>query len=240
VPVALDSALRRRNTLDSTRRRRELDYQRRRVPSTGSLSASLGSLRGLRFTVSQEATAAGSDQHAALAFCAGAAVEGEQPLTDAQVAQLSATARDARARRATPVDARAKIRTAPDVACPAWLKWSPSQRAGFALVWRYPTGLYPQSMAATNERAELLVSVVVDTAGAPLPETAVFIKGSNPRAVAALPATLRALRFTPATRGGRTVTQRVIQAIRFEPPPRCAVPEASPACPRRYRDDGTK
>ncbi len=238
VHVELDSALRRRNTLDSTRRRAQLDYQRRRVPATGNLSATLGSPRGLRFTVSQHATAAGSDQRAGLTFCAGGGTESEQPPTDAQLAQASAAARDARARRSTPVDARARIRTAPDVACPAWLMWSPSQRAGFARVWRYPTGLYPESMAANNERAELLVSVVVDTTGAPLPETAVVMKGSNPRAVRALPATLRAQRFTPATRGGLTVTQRVIQAIRFEPPPKCAVPEASPACPRRYRDDG--
>jgi len=114
--------------------------------------------------------------------------------------------------------------------------WSPSQRAGFARVWRYPTGLYPDAMAKTNERAELLVSVVVDTLGVPDVETAVVMGGSNANALEALPATLRALRFTPATRSGMAVRQRVIQSIRFEPPPMCRVPEASPACPRRYRD----
>lgn len=80
------------------------------------------------------------------------------------------------------------------------------------------------------------MSVVVDTLGVPEPATAVVMSGSNRNALAALPATLRALRFTPATRGGIAVRQRVVQAIRFEPPPVCRVPEAGPACPRRYRD----
>jgi len=129
------------------------------------------------------------------------------------------------------------IHSAPDVACPAWLLWTPASREGFRRVWRSPTGIYPQSMAGTNARAELLVSVVVDTTGIPDPETAIVIDESDPRAVAALPATLRELRFRPASRGGLPVQQRVIQAIRFEPPPACAVPEASPACPRRYRNE---
>jgi hypothetical protein len=62
------------------------------------------------------------------------------------------------------------------------------------------------------------------------------LRAARDDALEPLPATLRALRFTPATRGGIAVRQRVIQAIRFEPPPVCRVPEASPACPRRYRD----
>jgi hypothetical protein len=109
--------------------------------------------------------------------------------------------------------------------------WSPAQRAGYARVWRYPTGLYPESMAKTNERAELLVSVVVDTLGVAEPETAVVMSGSNVDALEALPATLRALRFTPATRGGIAVRQRVIQVVRFEPPPVCRVPSLLDAAP---------
>lgn len=232
----LDSVQRRRFSLDSTRRRKQLDDQRRRVPTTGSLAASLGSRRGLRLTVSQNATASGSTQGLSFTQCAGAGVEGEAALTEAQLKQLADAAREARAHRASPVDPGVMTRAAPDVACPAWLMWSPAQRAGFARVWRYPTGLYPQAMAKTNERAELLVSVVVDTLGVPDAKTAVVMSGSNANAIEALPPTLRALRFTPATRGGVAVRQRVIQAIRFEPPPVCRVPEASPACPRRYRD----
>jgi len=232
----LDSVQRRRYSLDSTRRRAQLDGQRRSVPTTGSLGATLGPQRGMRLTVMQNATASGRTQAMSFTLCAGAGLEGEATLTEAQLNQLSAAAHKAHARRASPVDPRLVTRTAPDVACPAWLMWSPAQRAGFARVWRYPTGLYPQAMAKTNERAELLVSVVVDTLGVPDAKTAVVMGGSNADALEALPATLRALRFTPATRGGIAVRQRVIQAIRFEPPPVCRVPEASPACPRRYRD----
>ena len=234
--VGLDSLQRRRYSLDSTRRRTQLDYQRRRVPETGSVGTTLGSRRGLRLNVSENATASGSTRGMSFTFCSGAGTEGETAPTDALLNRLSAAAQEARARRASPADPREGIRVSPDVACPAWLMWSPAQRAGFARVWRYPTGLYPESMAKTNERAELLVSVVVDTLGVPEPETAVVMSGSNVDALEALPATLRALRFAPATRGGIAVRQRVIQAIRFEPPPLCRVPEASPACPRRYRD----
>ena len=234
--AGLDSIQRRRYALDSTRRKAQLDDQRRRVPTTGSLSATLGWRRGLGLYVWQNATASGSTQGMSFTFCAGSGSESEAALTEAQLNQLSAAVLEARARRASPVDPRVVTRAAPDVACPAWLMWSPAQRAGFARVWRYPTGLYPQAMAKTNERAELLVSVVVDTLGVPDAETAVVMRGSNANALEALPATLRALRFTPATRGGIAVRQRVIQAIRFEPPPVCRVPEASPACPRRYRD----
>jgi len=236
--AGLDSVQRGRFSLDSTRRRKQLDDQRRRVPATGSLGVGLGSRRGLRLTAFQDATASGSTQGMSFTLCAGAGTEGEAPLTEAQLGQLSAAAREARALHASPVDPRIMIHAAPDVACPAWLMWSPAQRAGFARVWRYPTGLYPEAMAKTNERAELLVSVVVDTLGVPDAETAVVMGGSNANALEALPATLRALRFTPATRGGVAVRQRVIQVIRFEPPPVCRVPEASPACPRRYRDEG--
>jgi hypothetical protein len=234
--VGLDSAQHQRYSLDSTRRRKQLDDQRRRVPATGSLGAGLGSRRGLRLTVFQDATASGSTPGMSFTLCAGAGTEGEAPLTEAQLDQLSAAAREARALHASPADPRNMTHAAPDVACPAWLMWSPAQRAGFARVWRYPTGLYPEAMAKTNERAELLVSVVVDTLGIPDAETAVVMDDSNANALEALPATLRALRFTPATRGGIAVRQRVIQSIRFEPPPVCRVPEASPACPRRYRE----
>jgi hypothetical protein len=233
-----DSAQRRAFVADSTRRWRELDDQRRRVPATGNVGATLGSPRGRRYSIVEHATATGSKRTAGFYLCAGSGSDSDYPLTASQMNQLARAARAARANRSPPADPRATIHMAPGVACPAWLMWMPSQRAGFTRVWRYPTGLYPESMAKTNERAELLVSVVIDTAGVAEPETAVVISESNANALEALPATLRALRFTPATRGGIAVSQRVIQAIRFEPPPLCRVPEASPSCPRRYRDEG--
>jgi hypothetical protein len=89
-------------------------------------------------------------------------------------------------------------------------------------------------MRGTNARAEVLASFVVDTTGAAEPESIVVMPGSDPRAAAAVPAALRELRFRPATRSGYKVRQRVIQALRFEPPPLCLTRDASPACPRRY------
>jgi outer membrane biosynthesis protein TonB len=238
VLARFDSAQRPANVVrDSTRVRTNLDYTVRRVPVTGNLSTALGDRRGRRLIVTEHATATGSRQGTSFTGCGGPGGGDGLAMTEAQFNQLAAAAREARARRATPDEPGAHIRTAPDVACPAWLIWNPTPRAGFATVWRYPTAIYPESMAATNERADVLVSVVVDTAGVPDPETAIVMGNSNPRAVAALPATLRALRFTPARRSGVPVAQRVIQTIRFEPPPQCAVPEASPACPRRYRDE---
>jgi hypothetical protein len=237
VLAGLDSARRPPNVVrDSGHARTNLDNAARRVPATGNLSAVLGERRGRRLIVTEHATATGSRQGSSFSLCGGSGSGDGVPMTEAQFNQLAAAAREARALRSTPVEPGARIRTAPDVACPAWLKWNPAPRAEFARVWRYPTALYPESMAATNERADVLVSLVVDTAGVPDPETAIVIGESNPRAVAALPATLRVLRFTPAMRSGIPVAQRVIQTIRFEPPPTCAVPEASPACLRRYRD----
>lgn len=232
-----DSTQRARMMRDSARIRSNLEYTARRVPATGDVSAVLGAPRGGRLVVTEQATATGSRQTTSFRGCAGSGMTTSDSLSAAQLARLAAAAREARARRPTPVAPRARIHTAPHVSCPAWLTWSPAQRAGFARVWRYPTGLYPESMAATNDRAEVLVSVVVDTAGVADPETAVIMSESDPRAVAAVPATLRALRFTSALRSGVTVAQRVIQTIRFEPPPTCRVPEASPACLRRYRDE---
>jgi hypothetical protein len=108
---------------------------------------------------------------------------------------------------------------------------------GSHVVWRYPTGIYPSSMAPTSARAEVMFSVVVDTTGLADLSTLVVMTESDPRAVEAFGPTLRKLHFRPAWRGGVAVRERVIQSLLFEPVPQCASVGAGPACPRRYSDE---
>lgn len=171
---------------------------------------------------------------AALISCGGAGSESEKPVGDAGT--FADAARQARARRSPPVDPGARIFGEQDVACPAWFPWTRSSRVGFTQVWQYPVGVYPSSMRASNARADVLASFVVDTMGLAEPSSLVIMPGSDRRAAGAIPETLRTLRFRPATRAGRKVRERVIQSIRFEPPPECVAPNASPICPRRYSD----
>jgi hypothetical protein len=121
-----------------------------------------------------------------------------------------------------------------EVTCPATLKWTQADRFGIRNVWHFPVGVYPTSMLATNARAEVLVSFVVDTTGAVEPSSIEVMPGADPRAVAQLPATLSGFLFRPAIRAGRKVRQRVIQAVRFEPPPVCASARANPGCRPEY------
>jgi outer membrane biosynthesis protein TonB len=155
----------------------------------------------------------------------------------AQLARFRSAATAARSLRASPADLTHDVHQAGDVACPAWLPWHRSSRPQFARVWQYPTGIYPKAMAASNAHAEVLASFVVDAEGMADVATLRVLAGSDPRAVAALPASLRALRFRPAARGGRSVPQRVIQPILFEPSPVCPTPDAGPVCARRYSTD---
>ena len=156
------------------------------------------------------------------------------PPVDADVLKtFRAAARDAHASRSTPVDAAATVHGADDVACPAWLPWQLSTMPHARLVWEYPTGLYPEAMASSNARADVFYSVVVDTAGVADVATLRVMPGADPRAVAALPETLREVRFRPATRGGLPVPQRVMQSMRFEPPPTCLNAGAGPSCARQ-------
>jgi TonB family protein len=195
-------------------------------------SASLGSAQGIRFTAGFFRHGRALDPRSNIWACGGAFNEGEQPVGDA--ATFLDAARDARARRSPPLDPNAVVHSANDVACPAWLPWRRTARQGFERVWQYPVGPYPASMRATNARADVLVSFVVDTSGAPELASVRVMKPSDPRAGKALSAALRTLRFRPATRSGVKVRQRVIQPIRFEPLPICATPRSGPVCPRRY------
>jgi len=176
------------------------------------------------------------DWRANLWSCAGASNEGEAgPVGDA--APFTDAARTARARRGAPRDFSHDVFDAADVACTAWLTWTRVTRREFFRVWRYPTGAYPASMRRTNAVAEIFAAFIVDTAGRVEPKSVRVMPGSDPRAVRAIPATLAALRFRPATRGGFKVRQRVMQVIRFEPPPTCVDRDAGPTCQRRYSPD---
>ncbi|HSQ28848.1 MAG TPA: hypothetical protein VLN49_03305 [Gemmatimonadaceae bacterium] len=164
--------------------------------------------------------------------CAGAFNEGGQRVGQGEI--FADAARQARAGHQPPIDPTGRLYDARNVACPAWLPWTRSRISGFERVWRYPVAPYPASMRPTNARADVLVSFVVDTSGAAEPNSIVVMGGSDPRAAAAVPTALAELRYRPATRSGYKVRQRVIQTLRFEPPPVCLDLKAGPACPRRY------
>src|SRR5262249_29997086 len=144
-----------------------------------------------------------------------------------------AAARDARASRRTPSDAAGTVHGADDVACQAWLPWQLSTLPHARLVWEYPTGVYPEAMASSTARADVFYSVVVDTAGMADLARRRVMTGADRRGVPSLVATLREVRFRPATRGGIAVPQRVMQSMRFEPPPMCSNAGAGPSCARQ-------
>jgi hypothetical protein len=207
------------------------------TPRLLEASAGLGWPSGIGYSAGFFAHGKAVEFRAGLRGCAGAFTEGENPVDAARLERFRAAARAARAFRTPPADQASVVHDADDTACPAWLPWYRSPRHDFTRVWQYPTGVYPKSMAASNARADVFASFVVDTGGKPLVATLRVLPGSDPRAVAAMPATLGALRFRPATRGGRAVPQLVIQTIVFEPPPACPTPDVSPACGRRYSPD---
>jgi hypothetical protein len=201
-------------------------------------TTSLGSGSAIQFSAGYRVYAGTVQSGSGYTACGDAYSAGERPIEPAVLAQMSAAARAARSRRAKPASPSTRVFLADEVACPAWLRWSRDANDPTTRLWRFPTGVYPSTMARDNARAEVLVSFVVDVNGVPDRTTLQVIGGADPRAVAALPATLDAFRFRPATRGGRKVAQRVIQTILFEPPPVCAHPAASPAC-RPVRAEGS-
>ncbi len=158
---------------------------------------------------------------------------GAAPVDAGVLKGFRAAARDARAARRTPRDAATTIHDVDDVACQAWLPWQLSTLPHARLVWEYPTGLYPDAMASSNAHADVFYSVVVDTAGVADVATLRVMPGADPRAVPALVETLREVRFRAATRGGVAVPQRVMQSMRFEPPPLCSNAGAGPSCARQ-------
>jgi hypothetical protein len=213
---------------------REGDALPKDVEMMSERSASLGAMQGIRFTAGYFRHGRALDPRSNIWGCGGAFNEGEQPVGDA--AMFLDAARDARAKRSPPLDPNAVVYSANDVACPAWLPWRRSPQREFERVWQYPVGPYPASMRATNARADVLASFIVDTTGAPELATVRVMERSDARANKALSAALRTLRFRPATRSGVKVRQRVIQSIRFEPPPICATVRSGPACRRPYSE----
>lgn len=194
---------------------------------------SLGQPSGIQYSVSF-ATLGKQVARAAMVVECNEGAEWAAPPVDAQVLKtFRAAARDARASRRTPADASTTVHGADDVACQAWLPWQLSTLPHARLVWEYPTGLYPSAMAESNAHADVFYSVVVDTAGVADMSTLRVMPGADPRAVPSLVETLREVRFRPATRGGAAVPQRVMQSMRFEPPPMCSNIGAGPSCARQ-------
>jgi len=194
---------------------------------------SLGQPSGIQYSVSFATLGKQVASAGTIVECNQGA-EWAAPPVDAQVLKtFRAAARDARASRRTPADAAATVHDAGDVACQAWLPWQLSTLPHARLVWEYPTGFYPDEMAPSNAHADVFYSVVVDTTGVADVSTLRVMPGADPRAVPSLVATLREVRFRPATRGGVAVPQRVMQSMRFEPPPMCSNAGAGPSCERR-------
>jgi hypothetical protein len=194
---------------------------------------SLGQPSGIQYSVSF-ATLGKQVARAGTIVDCNAGAQWPAPPVDAEVLKtFRAAARDARASKSTPMDAATTVHGADDVACQAWLPWQLSTLPHARLVWEYPTGLYPDVMAPSNAHADVFYSVVVDTAGVADVATLRVMPGADPRAVAALPETLREARFRPATRGGIAVPERVMQSMRFEPPPMCLNIGAGPSCARQ-------
>jgi hypothetical protein len=156
------------------------------------------------------------------------------PFAIGDLTRFTAAARQARVNRPSPADPRESVHERSDATCPVWDPWTRAPREEIRVVENYPVGAYPESMKPSNARAEVLASFVVDTTGDVEMNTLEVMPGSDPRAAAAVPTTLLVRRFRPARRSGVKVPQRVIEAIRFEPPPVCATPVSGPACPRRY------
>jgi hypothetical protein len=101
-------------------------------------------------------------------------------------------------------------------------------------VWWQQRGPMPRSMESRNARAEVLTSFVVDAKGVPQPATLVTMAGSDPRAVAALRASLGQYRFQPAMRSGVPVSALVMHRWSFEPRPRCRDTYDGLDCARVY------
>lgn len=161
-------------------------------------------------------------------------VEGVPSPDSTRLAAFIAAAREAQRMSPTAANPSQKIHDGTDVACAAWLPWRRALRKQYNGVWQYPTAPYPRELAGVNARAEVLASFVVDTLGMVDTTTIRVIPDVDPRFARAVPHALAEFRFTPATRGGRRVEQRVVQTILFEPPPFCPTMENSPGCPRRY------
>lgn len=147
--------------------------------------------------------------------------------------RLTAASRVARRHRKTdPSAERPYVRG--ELACPAYLSPTSARRADLPGVWRYPRAPYSDALSKENVRAEVLTSFEVDTSGAPIAATLEVAPGSDPRAVAALRATIDHVHFNPAARAGTRVRTRVVRTWLFEPPSVCTNEEDGIDCARLY------
>jgi hypothetical protein len=194
-------------------------------------STSLGGPPGLSVTAGFFRHGKITDSTGSLTGCVGGF---GGPVVLPSAAELRAAAQEARAHRTPPTDPAIGHFASNDVACPASLLWTQSERYGPRSLWHYPVGVYPASMRGTNARTEILAAFVVDSAGIVDLKSIEAIPGADTRIVAQLPTTLAAFRFRPAIRAGRPVPQLVIQTFAFEPPPFCQNSRANPACPHEY------
>ncbi len=203
----------------------------------------LGSMTGVQYAINGT-----SPDQALIAACPDTLGMLPTTLDSGRVAQFSTAARDARRLTPVPVDPALAVHGT-DVACPPRFPgirstvpsvpgYNPDAAGrrtllvNLALLGR---GEYPAPLLTSNISAELLYAVTVDTAGSADLATLTVMPDADPRFVAALRATLAAYHFRPAYRGGIAVRARTIQAMFFEPPLRCTVPDAAPVCQKEDR-----
>jgi hypothetical protein len=167
--------------------------------------------------------------------CNGAVYRGET-IDRAGIERFVAMARAARDERASPREPTDSVFPRGEVACTAVLPAVHALQEELN-VWRQQRGPIPRSMEAVNARAEVLSSFVVNAEGVPQTSTLVTMPGSDPRAVAALRASLAEYRFQPATRSGVPVNALVMRNWSFEPRPVCRDTYDGLDCPRVYSQE---
>ncbi|HEX2781925.1 MAG TPA: TonB family protein [Gemmatimonadaceae bacterium] len=149
----------------------------------------------------------------------------------------------ARVRSATDAAVRARSRPARigrrvydgnEVACRAAIRRAELNDPRFPSAQLHRVGPYPPSMREARARAEVMTSFVVDTTGHVERGSLVVLPGADLRAVAAIRAHIRDYDFTPASRAGVRVRQRVVRTWTFLPPLVCESEEQGLECPRRY------
>ncbi|HEX2778551.1 MAG TPA: hypothetical protein VHM30_03560, partial [Gemmatimonadaceae bacterium] len=138
-------------------------------------------------------------------------------------------------RRSTIAALPDRVYAAGEVACPAAIVRAPIVDPRLTMDAAVdPTGPRSAALDSSRVRAEVMTSFVVDTLGRVEDGTLVVMPGSDLRAIAALRSAIARYEFTPATRAGQRVRQRVIRTWVFVPAPKCEREDAAIDCPRIY------
>lgn len=176
-----------------------------------------------------------SVQHLRVAlFSCGAPFYFGEPLDSAVLARVRGAMAAAVRARARPARISRRVYEGGEVACRAAIRPAMPNDARFPGAQLHRLGPSSPAMLEARARAEVMTSFIVDTTGRVDRRSLVVMPGADPRAVAAIRARIRDYDFTPATRAGVRVRQRVIRTWTFLPPLVCESEEQGLECPRRY------